>query len=579
MRNLLRIGIALSLGGVAACSNSGSNTISADGSTSAAGGAIGTAGTSGGAAGGARGGAGASGVGGRVGGAGGTITAGTGGAVGGAAGTSGGASAASVLQYHNNPARDGVYVDARLSRAAAATMHVDPTFGNTALVGPIYAQPLYLAGATAGADLVLVATAQNRVHALNAATGANAWNVQVGAPVPSTSAGLCGRPLNPLGITGTPVIDAATRTIYLDAMTLVANAPRHMVHALGIDTQGAERAGWPIDLNATARAGTIAFDSPIQNQRAALILLGGKVFVPFGGHIGDCLGYHGWLVGVTTSGTPQVSAWATSSIAGGIWGTSGIASDGTSLIVATGNTKAAASSGGAGTTPGDGNWGGGEAVIKFPTTLAQPTATQIRDYFVPGNWTTLDTTDADIGGTGPVLFRVAGATPSNLAMALGKDRKAYLLDPANLGGLDAAPLTSLTVASNTIITAASAYTTALGTYVVFRGAGAGCPAGQSGGLTAIRVSAASPPALSIAWCGGVTATSSPSVSMSSAQGADAIVWYVGSDARLHGLDGDTGASVVADTTALGTVVSHQTPIVANGRIFVATSNRVFAFTP
>ena len=51
----------------------------------------------------------------------------------------------------------------------------------------------------------------------------------------------------------------------------------------------------------------------MQNQRGALILLGGKVFIP-GGHIGDCLGYHGWIVGITTSGTPQVSAWATTAL-------------------------------------------------------------------------------------------------------------------------------------------------------------------------------------------------------------------------------------------------------------------------
>jgi len=164
-------------------------------------------------------------------------------------------------------------------------------------------------------------------------------------------------------------------------------------------------------------------------------------------------------------------------------------------------------------------------------------------------------------------------------MALGKDRRAYLLDQANLGGMDAQPLAGAAVAGGTIINAAVAYTTSLATYVVFRGAGAGCPAGQTGGLTAIKVSATSPPALSIAWCGGVAAASSPAVSMTTAQGANAILWYAGTDSRLHGVDGDTGQSVLADTTALGTVVSNQTPIVANGRIFVASNNRVFASRP
>jgi hypothetical protein len=486
----------------------------------------------------------------------------------------------SVLQHHNNLSRDGVYVDARLTRTATATMHVDPAFGTTAILGPVYAQPLYLAGTGGRPDVLLAATAQNRVYSLNAVTGASVWNAQFGAPV---TTGLCGRPLNPLGITGTPVVDGTSRMIYFDAMTsTTANGARHMVHALDIDGEGAERPGWPVDVTATARSGATTFDSPVQNQRGALTLLDGKVFVPYGGHIGDCGGYHGWIVGITASNPPQVSAWASTAFAGGIWASSGLASDGTSLIAATGNTKAAAINGGRGSTPGDGNWGGGEAVIKFPTTLIQPPATQVNDYFVPLRWFDLDIADADIGGTGPVLFQVPGATPSRLAMALGKDGNAYLLDQARLGGLDAQPLALANVVSGTnreIINAAIAYTTALATYVVFRGTGAGCPAGQTGGLTAIKISGTSPPALSIGWCGGVGATSSPAASMTNTQGSNATVWYVGTDSLLHGIDGDTGQNVVTVATNLGTVASHQTPIVANGRIFVAASNRIFAFTP
>ena len=150
-------------------------------------------------------------------------------------------------------------------------------------------------------------------------------------------------------------------------MTNTANGARHMVHALDIDGQGAERAGWPIDVTATATSGGTTFDSPVQNQRAALTLLGGKIFVPFGGHIGDCLGYHGWIVGVTTAATPQVSAWATTAFAGGRG--SRLASDGTSLFAATGNTKALAWRRQRRTN----SWGGGESV-QAPTTLRPPLA-------------------------------------------------------------------------------------------------------------------------------------------------------------------------------------------------------------
>src|SRR5262249_6366956 len=153
-------------------------------------------------------------------------------------------SSTNVTTFHANLARTGAYVDAALSRAAAATIHIDTTFANTAIMGPVYAQPLYLSGAgTSQPDMVVVATAQNRVYALNASTGAEIWpNMQLGTPVTS---GLCGRPLNPLGITGTGVIDAATRTLYVNAMTNASGA-HHRVHAIDL-SNGSERSGWPVN--------------------------------------------------------------------------------------------------------------------------------------------------------------------------------------------------------------------------------------------------------------------------------------------------------------------------------------------
>jgi hypothetical protein len=382
-------------------------------------------------------------------------------------------------------------------------------------------------------------------------------------------------------VTGTPVIDAATRTLYLDAMTADTTATaKHFIHALDLDNQGNERAGWPVDVNATASSGGTTFNSLVQNQRAALILLGGKVFVPYGGHIGDCMGYHGWLVGVSTTDPSQVTAWATRAVAGGIWGASGIASDGTSLFVATGNTKASAAAS-ANTNPT--SWGDGETVFKFATSLAAPPMTSTTDFFVPSNWIQLDDTDADIGGTSPVLIDVPGATPSALLMALGKDGKAYLLNRASLGGMDAQPLApATTVASGAIIQATVAYRTAMGSYVVFKNGGApsGCPAGQTGRLSAIKIAPASPPTMSVAWCGGPALGTSPTVSMSDAAGSDTIVWVVGSDNKLHGVDGDTGQSVFAGgADTLSGVQPIEVPIVVNGRIFVASGTRVYAMVP
>ncbi|HVV51510.1 MAG TPA: hypothetical protein VHO06_17710, partial [Polyangia bacterium] len=427
----------------------------------------------------------------------------------------------------------------------------------------------------------IVATESDNVYAFNASTGAKVWTKSVGTAVASNALP-CGT-INPLGVTGTPVIDGTNRIVYLDAMTTdTAATAKHMVHALNADT-GAEVTGWPIDLNAMAKSGSTTFQSTLQNQRAALTLVGGKVFVPFSGHIGDCDGYHGWMVGVTPSGT--VSAWATRAIAGGIWGSTGAASDGTSLFFATGNSKSSAGAG-PNTSSGDSdptNWGDSETVYKFPTSLVSPAMTSpgtTTDYFVPSNWVSQDDADADMGGTSPILVDVPGATPSALVVALGKDRNAYLLNRANLGGMDATPLAKTAVSNGVIISAAAAYTTSKATYVVFRGGGSNCPGGSSGGLVALKITAASPPTVSTAWCGGPSGASSPAVSQTDGSGSNTIVWSVGSDNKLHGVDGDTGTSVFAGgSTAMSSVQSIQTPIVANGRIFVASNSQVYAWKP
>lgn len=483
----------------------------------------------------------------------------------------------SVLQHHNHASRDGVYVDAAITQVTAATLHIDTTFAGAMLAGPTYAQPLYLAATGSGPDLVIAATEQNHVTAFNAATGAQVYDVTLGSPLPkaqlSTLKSGCGN-IDPLGVTGTPVIDASTRTLYLDAMTSIGGtgaSARHQVYALNADT-GATLSGWPVDLNAKAASGGTAFDSLVQNQRGALALLGGKVFVPFGGHIGDCSDYHGWIVGISTTDPTQVSAWATRALAGGVWAPGGIASDGTSLFFATGNTEANPNN----FAPPN-SWQDGEAIFRLAPSLTAVTATT--DYFVPTNWAAMDQADHDLGGTNPIVFDVTGANPSGLVIGLGKDGNAYLVNRANLGGISAA--LSEAAVGGSIINAAAEYTTSTGTYVVFKG-GNNCPSGQSGGLMAVKIAASSPPSVSVAWCGGPSTQASPAVSMSNAQGQDTIVWIVGSDNKLHGLNGSTGASIYAGgatTDTMSAVQKFETPIVANGRIFVAANSQVYAFAP
>src|SRR5438105_3391590 len=225
-----------------------------------------------------------------------------------------------VLQHHKSATRDGLFVDAAFTRAAAAGLHLDTGF-SAKVNGNVYAQPLFVPADGGTPDLIVVATESNEVSALDAATGAALWRRTLGAPMPLSQLP-CGN-VDPLGITGTPIADAQARTLYLDAMTQTGNGARHLIFALSLD-DGSTRAGWPVDVNA-AIAG---FDSPVQNQRGALALLGGTLFVPYGGHFGDCGDYHGRIVAIPTSAPQSASGWQTRAQGGAVWGPPGISSDG-----------------------------------------------------------------------------------------------------------------------------------------------------------------------------------------------------------------------------------------------------------
>src|SRR5262249_23000870 len=227
----------------------------------------------------------------------------------------------------------------------------------------------------------------------------------------------------------------------------------------------------------------------------------------------------------------------------------GLASDGTSIFATTGNTTAQA-----GTFTAPVTWGHGEAVLKFS---AGPTFSGMTaDYFRPSNWAMLDNGDTDLGGSGPILLDVPGGTPSQLAVALGKNGVIYLLDRASLGGQGTGNgttgegIASAKVASNSIIQAGAAYTTAMGTYVVFKGNGMGCPMGQSGDLTAVKISGNGAPRPTVAWCASQGGNGSPMVTMTAPMG-EAVVWILGqvrlpsgqSVPQLKGFDGDTGAVI------------------------------------
>ncbi len=462
-----------------------------------------------------------------------------------------------VTQHHNHLSRDGLYVDPAFTANAAANLTRDLNF-NGAIPGNVYAQPLYIEGGPNGQALVIAVTESNYVCALDPASGNVVWQRQVGAPVPLADL-QCGN-IDPVGITGTPAVDMASRSLFFDAMTTPdgGNTMQHLIYSLNVDT-GAINTGWPVNVNTAAVSGTTHFTSASQNERGALAVIGNNVYVPYGGDYQDCGTYYGWIVGVPLNNPASVSAWATSATGGGAWSVGGVASDGTTPFLATGNTFFAST------------WSGGEAIIHFPADLSFSFATS--SYWAPNNWQSLDTADHDIGGSGPLLVNVPGATPSNLVVALGKDGYAYLLNQNNLGGVSS-PLASAQLSSSPIIQAAVTYQTALGTYVAF--------AGNGGQLNAFRITPTSPPTIVSVWSVAENGKGSPFVTSTDGTN-NVVVWAIGSenDQRLHGFDGDTGATVFSGGGAnelMANTRRFNTGIAARGRIYVANDGQVCAFT-
>src|SRR6202142_2330956 len=180
--------------------------------------------------------------------------------------------AVNVLEYHNHDSRDGLYIDPAFTPAAAASLKRDTNF-NGSISGNVYAQPLYIEGGPGGRAMIIAVTESNNVYALDAASGSVIWQRNVGAPVPLSKL-LCGN-IDPLGITGTPVVDLPSRTLFFDAMTTPDNGTtkRHLLYALNVDT-GTTNSGWPVDVNATAKSGSTVFSSTAQGQRSALTIVG-----------------------------------------------------------------------------------------------------------------------------------------------------------------------------------------------------------------------------------------------------------------------------------------------------------------
>ncbi len=396
---------------------------------------------------------------------------------------------------------------------------------------------------------------------MDAQSGREIWRVELGAPATALA---CGGP-GPVGITGTPVINPVDGTLYVDAMVGGHDGPRHLVFGLSL-ANGAVLTGWPVAVE--TRTDDVDFVPGMQNQRGALALVGRRLIVPYGS-FQDCGTYRGWVVALDVDRPRMAAAWATRGPKGGVWAPGGVLSDGASVLFATGNTAPTA------------EWKDGEAVFHLGTDLRRTGDT--RDYFAACNWRALDADDDDLAGTNPVFVGLAGpGGERRFVMAFGKDGRAYVLDRDDLGGIGGALLVKQ-VSSGPIVTSATTYPGAVGTFVAVHAYLPACPVKLADpGLAVLALTAGPPLDLRVAWCGTVKGTGAPIVTTSDGRGADPVVWIAGAggDERLHGFRGDTG-QVLFDggdkADAMAGVPRFATILAAEDRLYVAGDGRIYAF--
>jgi outer membrane protein assembly factor BamB len=469
----------------------------------------------------------------------------------------------SVLQRGNQISRSGLFLQPTLTKAAVARFGRDFSF-LASFPGAQWATPLYVENRPGVAGTYVAVNTSNGVFAFDEATSKTIWTTTIGPAAGATGAH-CGN-IQPLGILSTPVIDARSRTVYVaGAIGNAQTIERHEIHALSLD-DGSERPGWPIDVAKATAGNAIPFMPPVQNQRGALALVGDVLYVPYGGHNGDCGQYHGWVIAVDVKDPTKIGAWATQGQGEGIWAPGGLASDGTAVFGVTGNN-----------TAGNAAHLDSEEVVRL-TGLAVLDRNDKNVYY-PATWKAMDYADADFGSSSPLYVEVPGATPATYIAALSKDGHLYLLDSKNLGGMGGEIVDLQVATGNVIHTVPATYTTPRGVHVVFgTDANAKCPGGDGGSaIVSVLIHPGAPPTAEVVWCvprlGGGTpiATTTDGIN-------DAVVWFF-NDNTLNALDGDTGQVLYGGReTSCGPGRQWTSPIAVKGRIITGIDGALCAFS-
>jgi iron transport multicopper oxidase len=484
--------------------------------------------------------------------------------------------------------RSGWYPD---QAALSPTTVTGGSFGQqfeTAVNGSVYGQPLLDDGQ------VLVTTENDAAYGIDPVSGAVLWSRQFGSPVPSGQLQCSDLPT--WGITGTPVVDQSTDTEYVVDFQYVSGTSgpvAYYMHALDLDAHGAERPGFPVQIQGTAaNDAQQTFTPALENQRAGLLLLGGVVYAAFSSHC-DLGNYQGWIAGVSEAGS-LTTMWTDSaqgtSVGAGIWmAGDGLVSDGAAtMLFVTGNGISSGDTP-SGPLPGTSPPADlGESVVRLHV---RPNGTlQAVDFFAPYDAPSLDTNDDDFGSGGllalPDQYFGTSQIP-HLALTVGKEGYVYLLDRDHLGGEGEGPGGTDAVVgrygpNGAVWSSPSVWPGDGGWIYIPTGAPSGSGAGSSGNLEVYRYGVTSgTPGLTLAGQASSAfgfGSSAPIITSNGTTSGSALVWVVhspgggGSGAQLQAYDPVPVNGVLQEvwSAPVGTGSKFNPPGVGDGRIYVGT---------
>jgi hypothetical protein len=422
------------------------------------------------------------------------------------AGAAGSGASTPWTVYHGDPLGSGVDTSG-VTFSPPASAWTSPT-----LDGQVYGEPLEATGR------VFVATENDTVYALAADSGAVLWSTPLGTPVPSSDLP-CGDISPTVGITGTPVVDAARGEVFVVADKLVNGTAAHFLIGLNIYSGVVELSQ---DVDPPGQMPTAIL------QRTGLNLSDGNVVFGYGGNSGDCSTYSGWVVSVPEGGGPAGFYQAVPiGHDGAVWmgGAAPEVDSAGNIWVATGN--------GSSSTPYDYS----DSVLELSPGLART------QYFAPSTWPYDNGHDQDLGSTAPALLS------NGTALQVGKSSTAYLLNQSSLGSVSS-PTSTAACGGD-----ADGGDAVEGTVVYVA-----C----NSGVEAIQTSP-----LGVSWQTSSGANGPPIT-------AGGLVWSIGGS-ELYGLNPANGQSV--EHVSVGSEANHfPTPSVGDGLLLAPSSDQVYAFS-